>query len=248
MTNVSFNPDDFAEGGGGLLDDVDALITGMRFDRDCTYGGRITDPVLALEISMVIQNPTEGQDPQHVEFMSAGSRDYFEVEDNGHKLLPLGSKTQLHKNTKAAQFLTSIVQAGFDASQMGDSIAVLEGITVHLSRREVGKGHFGGTHDEQGRPKTILLCDRIVALPGQAAPKATASTAPIATGTTDPTEIIMGILQTRKAIEVPDLYQAMFESMKNDPNRNSVIKMVGANDNKFLTDGPWKFDGTTVSL
>ena len=58
----------------------------------------------------------------------------------------------------------------------------------------------------------------------------------------------MGILATQKSLEVPDLYQAMFEQLKDDPNRNNVIKAVGADDNAFLKDGPWKFDGTTVSL
>jgi hypothetical protein len=49
-------------------------------------------------------------------------------------------------------------------------------------------------------------------------------------------------------MEVPDLYQAMFEALKDDPNRNSVIKQVGKSENAFLKDGPWNFDGTTISL
>ena len=259
MGKVSYNPDDFIEGGGGLLDDVDVKIIECIFDRDCTYGGKISDPVLAMQLTMEILNPTEehADDPTHVEYMSAGNRDFFEVIDNGHDLDPLGSQTTLRKSTKAAQFLTSVIQSGFDVTQL-DNIGGLEGAVLHLSRQEVGKGAFGGTHDDQGRAKTILLCDKVYTAK-EATALATGTGVTVAgpaveatpsTGTSDPTEIIMGILKTAEtmSIEVPDLYQAMFAAMQNDPNRNAVIKSVGANDNAFLKDGPWKFDGTVVSL
>lgn len=261
MGKVSFNPDDFIEGGGGLLDDVDVKITEAIFDRDCTYGGKISDPCLAMQLTMEILNPTEehADDPTHVQYFSAGNRDFFEVCDNGHDLEPLGSQTTLRKNTKAAQFLTSVVNSGFNVTQL-ETIGDLEGAVMHLSQQAVGKGAFGGTHDDLGRAKTILLCDKVydakeaaalAAGTGVATPISQAEAAAklgLGTGTSDPTEIIMGILKTTKTIEVPDLYQAMFESLKNDPNRNAVIKSVGADDNAFLRTGPWKFDGTVVSL
>lgn len=250
-TKVSFNPDTFLEGGGGLLDDVDVKIDSVLFDRDCTYGGRITDPVFAFVVNMTIQNPSEEhtEDPSHVEYYSAGSRDFFAIEADGHGLTPLGSSTALRKSCKASQFFTSLVNAGFPADKLDESIGTIEGLLCHLSQKPVPKGSFGGTHDDQGRPKTILLCDT-VNLDGTqvAGDSAAASTGKVPAGS-DPTAMIMGILaKAGKPLEIPDLYQLMFAELKDDPNRNNVIKAVGAGDNKFLKDGPWTFDGTSIKV
>ena len=248
---VSFNPDTFLEGGGGLIDDVDVIIDKVQLDRDCTYGGRITDPVFALVVNMTVQNPTDehADDPSHVEYLSAGNRDFFAIDADGHGMTPLGSNTALRKSCKASQFLVSLVNAGFPADSLDDSIGNIEGLHCHLSQKPVPKGSFGGTHDDQGRPKTILLCDT-VNLDGTqvAGDSASAATGTVPAGS-DPTAMIMDILaKAGKPIEIPDLYQAMFEQLKDDPNRNNVIKAVGAGDNKFLKDGPWTFDGTSIKV
>jgi hypothetical protein len=209
---------------------------------------------------MDILNPTEehADDPTHVQYYSAGNRDFFDVIDNGHDLDPLGNATTLRKSTKAAQFLKSVINSGFDASKL-DTMEALEGQVIHISQQAVQKGAYGGTHDDQGRPKTILLCDKVYGAKeaktlqaGTGVTKAKTTAKPktnaVDSAGSDPTTIIMSILATHKSMEVPDLYQAMFEALKDDPNRNSVIKQVGKSENAFLKDGPWNFDGTTISL
>lgn len=240
---ASLKPSDFVEG-GGLLDDEDVEISGAEFV-EWNYGQEDRDMSLFLCITM----SRDGEEDA-TQYYSAGSLEYFRPMNKGRGIEALGSATSLRTSTLAAQFLASIVDAGFPESKLGNDISSMVGTTCHVSRQAV-KGGFN-KKDSSGRDKTVLLVDNVITHPFMKGKKVTTTKVKANTPTPNgATTLVTKILTATKegSIDVPTLYQRIFEELKDDSDtRTEVIATVSDNDNQFLTDGPWTFDGETLSM
>lgn len=242
---VSLNPDTFAAG-GGLLDDAVVTVTDAAFVLWDYMGKAKQGPALALSMK-------DEEDKEHDQYFSAGDKKFFVPSGDGEYLTPVGDKEALISSTNAAQFLTSLVNAGFPKDRLDEGkISILKGLVVHVHREAQQKRAGLAQAREDGREATILLVDKIVKLPwekgggsGRAATKPDGAEA--AEGEAqDPGDQLMGIIlaeltesgEISKA-KLPALVTA--KTAKTDPNRAKMLKL--AFNEGFLKDGPWEYKG-----
>lgn len=264
MTGASLNPADFSEG-GGLIDNVDAVINDAAFtiwDYDQPVNNRTT---LALRLTLGYTGP-DGEPAQALQYYSAGDPKFFVPSEDGKMAIPVGNKTALNSNTNLGQLLMALINAGF-TGKLGDDISVIVGVNAHWQR--VAQPKRDGLPSQQGqaandRPKTLLVPVKVHAATGaKAAPKTAAKTTPKtapaaatppaaaaadADGDADEAlaTTIMEVLQEKGAMSKAKLLTALFKPLAAfGAQRNAMLKRAG--DDTFLTDGgPWGFDGENV--
>lgn len=258
-------PDSFVS--GGLLDDVDVTIESCRF-KVYDYDGKVPGGVLALHVEM---KDEDGQVTD--QYYSAGDLRFFTPSTDGKMAVPTGSKTALSSSSNAAQFIVSVVNAGYPVDQLEADVSVFEGMKVHVNR--VAQPKRTGIiknqpADDSGREKTVLLVSKILAMPGEepvkkggaskasAKPSASSKTttkasAPAPAQADDAdldstlTDIVMTIVtEAGGTITKKALSTAVFQSMKDHPARNAAVKRVYVDE--FLQSGPWSYDGSEISL
>ena len=155
---VSINPDTFVQ--GGLIDDVDAILTSVRFT-EFDYEGK-SDKVLALKVAF-----TTPDGEAHEQYYSAGDLKRFRPTDDGKHIVPVAGATCLVVSSNASQFLTSVANAGFPKNKMDRDISVLDGTGVHL--RRIAQAERKGLAKKEGddKQKTILVVEKILFQPGE---------------------------------------------------------------------------------
>lgn len=166
--------DEFVE--GGLLDDADVVIRTARFNV-WDYKGKIPPPgVLALRCEMV-----DHEGKVHEQQMSSGELRFFVPSSDGRKAVPVGTVQKLNKNTNAAAFIMSIMNAdtrGEMATKLRstDDISVLDGLRVHVVRRNqpkrpgiVAPGSDAAAAQAADDDRKQMLVDRVLAYPWEAA-------------------------------------------------------------------------------
>lgn len=150
MRAMSLNPDDFK--GGGLPDDFDGKITAARFMIFDYNGTRADDPSVAVELD-ITPDEKYGLAPfQHQ--LTVAKLSLFGPSKDGRKLVDFDSddkddlsgpyvvprydleveKEGLPKNSNFSNFLTALVQAGFDRAEMTANIEWLVGLYGHWNR------------------------------------------------------------------------------------------------------------------
>lgn len=173
---VSMNPATYVV--GGLVDDVDVEIIDARF---CYYDyGKGGEQYLFLGVSM-----KDADDKVHDQYYSAGDKDFFEpsvegfggegLDRKGGWLVPKGNRTALSQGTNSALFMSSLVKESFPVDRL-EQLSITEalvGTVMHVLRQAQPKrkgliktGAAAGGGEE--REKDILLCSKILSLPGQA--------------------------------------------------------------------------------
>lgn len=259
---MSLRPETFVEG-GGLVDDVDLTIQEAKFVM-WDYNGKIPQASPALCLSMLAE-----ENEKIEQYYSMGSSKDWMPSDNGKQLLSVGQATGIRKTSNGGIFLTSLVDAGFPVEKLGDDITVLEGLQAHMIRVPAPK-RSGLKQEEKKYEQTILVISEIIAMPGDkkkptGAPKgAKTSKATTASGigggaaktkmesgdrdnvTEKATTQILSLLEANGSIAKKDIPGKLFQTMKSDPDRNAIIKMVF--DDEFLSSGPWTYeDGILIS-
>jgi hypothetical protein len=161
---VSFNPDDMVA--GGLLDDVDVTVLSARaaiYD----FNGTVPGGVTCIALTMATD---DGE--KHVEYLSAADTKNFVPSNDGKQLVQTGEKAALNNNTKFAQFLMSLIDAGYPKNLIGDDFSTLDGLKVHIKRAEAPKSW--GNLPRQARPDggqqrdpTTLKVTKLIAMPGE---------------------------------------------------------------------------------
>jgi hypothetical protein len=253
---ASLRASDMVEG-GGLLDDVEATITNIRFAL-WDYGGRVADQIPAVEVELETDNGEKA-----TQYWSAGkSKDWVPSAD-GRRLEPIGNAKGINVSSNAGILLTSIVNAGFPEDKIGDDISVFEGMVAHFIRVPAPKrSGLAKAPRADGRDfgeATILTVDKIVKLPWEKGKVARGGATSKASGagarapeqaqdlTTKATETAMAILADNPGgIPKAKLATTVFQSLKDDPDRNAIVQIVYKDD--FLSAGPWKFEKGVVSL
>lgn len=263
---------------GGFLDDVDVVLTSLRFVV-WDYQGK-GEPTVALKVDML-----DAEERVHEQYYSAGSPDKLIPNDDGRAVLPLGEATGLNASCNAIAFLTSLVNAGFPEDKIGNDIGVFDGTVAHVN--QVAQPKRTGLKTPQKEGKTYLLVTKIVRLPWEAAPAAApkaakgapapknatpkpvaaapaavAKPAPVASPApapgAEPTEEIsmkarmtmMQVLSEKGPLAKGKLPTEAFRALANDADRNAIVTLVF--QEPFLqaaaAEGVITYDGATVAL
>lgn len=174
---VSFDPDQMVA--GGLINDVDVEVEHAEFTPNGPEG--YTKSALFLKMSL---KDSEGAITD--QYWSAGQKAFsnFTPSDDGTKLLATGGATALNKDSNLWVFMTSLKGKGFPADKMND-LANLKGLKMHVIRIPL-KVSAGMSSSEGDQARTVLVCEKIINLPGErgkgrpAAKPATGSSTPAA--------------------------------------------------------------------
>lgn len=258
---ASLNPENFLEG-GGLIDDVDVVFKSCEFAM-FDYQGK-ADAAPCLKIVM----ECDDFDDDMEQYYSMGSPNDWIPSDDGAQLVAVGKATNIRMTTNGGIFLKSLIDSGFPVDDLGDDITALDGTQAHVIQVPAPKRNLQKTAKQKEReekfgPPTLLVVSEIIALPGEkkkptGAPKGKATGKGKTTGkktgkkeaSGDLNEkamaAVMGVLSDEGTITKKELPAKIFQTMKEDPDRNAVVKVVF--DDEFLGNGPWEYDdGVLVS-
>lgn len=158
MGNVNIRPDEAAEG-GGLIDDFDGEITDMRFIMT-DFNGKVQE---AVPVCRVVYG-VEGE--EYDDLLSVGGKNDFAPDESGRGLNKLGSKAVLTKTCNYVVFINSLVESGFPLNKLdeGDVSSVI-GVKGHFLRKVIDHG-FKKKKDGD-RPDTVMVCTKVLTLPGK---------------------------------------------------------------------------------
>lgn len=162
MSNgVSLKPTDAQAGGGGLFDDLDALIVRCYF-RLWDYNGKISTPVLGLG---VVYKRLDEEGGEFEQVYSAGDTKFCVPSPDGKQAIPVDAeRTGLTEGTNALQYLMSFINAGFPEHLVGQDVSVFEGAQVHVNTVPQQK-RPGMAPKAAGKKDDILVVSKILNLP-----------------------------------------------------------------------------------
>lgn len=257
---ASLDPSSFVEG-GGLIDDVDVDFKSCLFSM-FDYNGKISPGVPSLKIDMVMED-----DEEATQYYSMGSGNDWIPSEDGCQLLAVGKANSIRMTSNGGIFLKSLIDAGFPVDKLGDDITVLDGLKAHVIRVPAPKRPGLKTQDrDDGKnfEKTILIVGEILTLPWEKSkPKGVPASRgkAVAKGKTtavpkkaEPKEdmndaavmAVLSILESEGTITKKELPSKIFQTEKENPDRNAIVKAVF--DDAFLEAGPWEYeDGVLVA-
>lgn len=171
----------------GLLDDANVILRTNRF-ASWDYKGQVSPAVLALRCEML-----DEEQKVHEQYMSSGDMAFFVPSNDGKKAVPIGKYQKLNKNTNAAAFILSIMNADVRGEMTAklkatDDISILDGLRVHVVRKKqpkrpglVAPGSEAASAQEQAKEQFQLVVDKVLSYPwenGAGQPMAAGSNAP----------------------------------------------------------------------
>lgn len=165
---ISLDPDTYSS--GGLLDDVDVVITNAAFML-WDYNGKVAVAVPALGVTMRLvgeeSDPDESKD--HDQYFSCGKTEDFVPNADGSGLVPVGAKTSLNNTCNGGLFLAGLVNVGLPKTVLasGDIRGII-GMRGHVNRVPAPE-RTGVEPRADGRKPEILIMTKLIALPGEAA-------------------------------------------------------------------------------
>lgn len=255
MGDVDIRPDHASEG-GGLIDDFDGTISDMRFVMT-DYDGAMAEPVPVCRVTFDV----DGE--ESVQLYSVGGQGDFAPDDTGRGLRKLKSKSSLTKTCKYIMFADSLVQAGFPVNRLdGNDCSSIIGTSGHFLRKAVE--YKGLKRKKDDRDNTVLLCTKVITLPGEAAAKGKGKGKGVANPTPASNDalaeavagIIVGILKMRLEDEgvvemaKKDLITALFKNAELNAlggDKKAALKLA-ADDVWLGSRDEWKLDSGILSL
>lgn len=259
---ASLLPQDFAVG-GGVPDGEYTMkeVSTSLFD----YGGK-SDTVPALKVVFVDADKTEYE--QHY---SAGKIQFLTPSDDGkHFVHPTGGDAKISKTSNCAQFIDSLIKAGFPTAGLSNDVSVFGGHRVQVTT--IAQPKRPGLADDPGaKEKTITIVTKYLGeakgAHGVVKPRATtqtpstaASTASSKTNGAAATDLNGKAVDTVKAIltDAPDRTLSLVKlgstvmlrlSKAKDPDMASIKKMINPEWLEANSDaGGWATDGESVVL
>lgn len=246
MGDVDIRPD-LASEGGGLIDDFDGTITGMKFVMT-DYDGAMPDPVPVCQVTFDV----EGE--ESVQLYSVGGKGDFAPDDTGHGLRKLKSKATLTKTCKYIMLVDSIIKAGFPVNKMDakDNSSIV-GMSGHFLRQAIE--YEGLKKKKEDRDSTVLLCTKVIKLPWENDTKGKAKGKGKAVAADDElSEKTAGIVMELVAgaggeMSKKDMLSAL---LKNDEmnaldDKKGALKLA-ADDSWLKSREEWKLDGGVLSI
>ena len=160
MGNVNIRPDQASEG-GGLIDDFDGTITDMRFIMT-DYG----KPMDEVPVCRVVYD-VGGE--EHDDLLSVGGDGDFQPDESGRGIDKLKTKNTLTKQCQFIMYSNSLVESGFPLNRMDlNDVTSIIGTKGHFLRTVVKRKGSSFKKKEDDRPETVLLCTKVLELPGEA--------------------------------------------------------------------------------
>ena len=244
MGDVNIRPD-LAGEGGGLLDDFDGIIADLKFVMT-DYDGSMPEPVPVGQITFDI----DGE--EIIQLYSVGGSGDFAPDDTGRGLKKLKSKSALTKTCKYVMLVDSLVQAGFPINRMdAKDCSSIIGTKGHFLRKAVE--YKGLKRKRDDRESTVLLCTKIITLPGEGEVKGKAKGKEKLpdNGLVDKVVgIVMGVLaENGGEVTKKDLISALFKNTEIAAlgNKKGALKLA-ADDTWLKSRGEWKLDGGILSI
>lgn len=250
MGDVDIRPDHASEG-GGLIDDFDGTISDMRFVMT-DYDGAMADPVPVCQVTFDV----DGE--ESVQLYSVGGQGDFAPDDTGRGLRKLKSKATLTKTCKYILFADSLVQAGFPVNRLDrNDCSSIIGTCGHFLRKAVE--YKGLKRKKDDRDSTVLLCTKVITLPGEAAAKGKGK----GKGAANPTPasndalaeavagIVMGVIAGGGGeVSKKDLITALFKNAELNAmgDDKKVALKLAADDTWLASRAEWKLDSGILSL
>jgi len=255
---VSLNPADAIEV-AGIIDDVDVRLTNCRFC-EWDYNGKfVTNPKCAMAIDLQsLEEDAQDEEPITQYWNMGDAADWKPSEDGkspagvGTRIVSTGNVEFLNASTNGMKLFQSLVDAGFPADDLGDDLAALEGLAVHVKRVPSKRK---GLERTDGRPDTVLVVSAILEEEKPAKGKKAARKTPVAAAGTDSPELAeraTGIL-VELLTEHPDGIIAKREvpaklvpKVKGDKDKNAIISLLFKDE--FLSSGPWTYENGMIKL
>lgn len=266
----SFNTDDHSE--GGFFDDKDCTIVKaqiVEFD----YQGK-SDAVCALAVQLR-PDGSDGDQDDRTEYYRIGDLSKFTPSADRQFYVPVGSATNMNKNSKASLFLKALKEAGFPLSKLANGIGGMDGLHVHVNI--VPMPEMKGVDRTGKKELTILVVTKLLDAPaegGKAAgkpkaagkAKAAASEQPAAAAASNSTaaagssvegaedratEIILGLLAEKGGkINKANVPAAMFAQIPASEAklRNAAIALSSNPAWMGAAERPWQYAGGEISL
>lgn len=250
---VGLAPSSMVEG-GGLLSDIDVTIKEASFVM-WDYAGKKPIPVPAARFLMA-----DGEGVDHEQYWSAGSGKFAPSPD-GSRLVPLVGDAAINSGSNFALLIQSIVNAGFPENRLEDDITIFQGMKAHMERVAAPRRNIQKAPRADGKvyEDTVLIVTKIIKLPWEAAGKGGSKAKP--TGKAAPAEpeeggedemsglamtTVMGLLTEKGRMTKQQLLGAVFQALKEDPNRNAIVQVI--NQDEFLKGGPWTYAKGSLSM
>ena len=257
---------------GPSLDPDDAISGGLFDDRTCTwenaafvmYNYNDTQKnTPALQIDLVVP----GEDV-HTQYYSVGSPEFWAPSPDGKWIVPVGSEQQIRKGSNLNILMKSMKEAGYPMSLLAKrDISVVNGLVAHMRRKAVAgredmrqqsgaqsQKRRGADGKEYEKDNKVLLVERIVSLPGEAATDNQQASPPeegpktagkgkksgagkAATNTPSPTDVssvedkVRGlvmdlIMQGGGSVDKKSLPTAAYSKYPTDPDRNKILALL----------------------
>jgi len=262
-TGISIRPDAFKHG-GGLINDVDALIKQARWGYS-DFNGKAPNTLVA-HLTYEYED-ADGAKLEEEGLYSCGKKgsENFTPSKDGKTLQQVGGESQLSDGCNFFTFISSVVNAGYPTDQIeGSDISFLDGLKVHLLREKQPE-RSGIAKREDGRESTVLCISKIYNLPGQAGTKAAGkgASAPAAAkggkangaaaGSADvesaAVDAVLDVLgDAGGTLQKKEISQKLFASLKGKPMQKEIIQMAFRDEFLSAEGRPWTFADNTVSL
>ena len=237
----------------GLIGDEDIIIKEARFEMFDYNGKRAPSPAARFCLDR-----GDGEEVQ--QYFSLGKATDWLPSDDGKTLTPVGKATGLANSSNWAIFVTALVNAGFPENKIEDDITCFEGLEGHVDRIPAPerKGLVNKKEDA-----TVLVMTKIHKLPwekkgkkgsgssssksssnGKNSPSSSSDTGSAVTGKAS--SFILGVLaKYPDGIEKSLLPTEAFSMLKDDPDRNAIVKLIF--EDEFLNSSEnWKLEGGKV--
>lgn len=251
---ASARPSGFKTGGGGFLNNVDAVITGYEFTPDFPGASGKAKKSDFNSLYCIMDFAVDGADGASQTTLWVGSADDFDIEDDGHTLTPIDDNGGLKQNADFSFFIDSLVRAGFPESNLPDdriNFEAIIGTRVRLvqERDEEATKRLGKKKSKDGSKeydRTKLKVKDVLALGGgkSAASAKKASASADTDIETLASQSLIAVLKKSpgKTILKKKLpVQIINQVGAKHPQRNEVKDMVTSDD--FLSGGDaWTYD------
>ncbi len=265
--------------GGGFLNNVDGVISDYQFTDE--FNGKPfvpgRDPKTKKErfhsLYCVLSVRVDGADEDVTTTLFVGGADDFQVEDDGHTLVPAEEGRELGASTSFAKLITSLVEAGFPETLLPEDAINYEPIIGTRARfvqrkneedtKKLGKRKDPKTGKEYDR--NDLVIDQVYDLPGTkpAAPSkggkanppsktAKGKAAPAAAAEVDVEQLAKDTLVSILAdaggsLAKSKISMKVLTKLMSDPNRENVRNLVFTDEFLALEDG-WSYNKAKATV
>lgn len=260
-------PSSFKKGGGGFLNNVDGTITGYEFTDvfPSADGGKPKKSKSDFHsLYCILSVRVDGADEDVATTLFVGNADEWEIENEGHTLVPNEDGQEIGQTSGFGKFLTSLTEANFPESALpedefnweaiiGTRCRFIQRVDVETTKR-LGKRKSKDGKKEYDR--TDVVVDQVYDLPGKKGKKGADAEKPKGKKGKDAdddgddvstlaTKFLIKVVSANKGKMAKGKVSMQLLKPENGlfkhPEREAIRKLL--NSDKFLnTEDGWKYN------